>query len=71
LTFVLGSSVTLSWYFEDQSPVASLALLDAVVENGAVVPPLWHLEALIGLQSTLRRKKINRAYRDASLSDLD
>ena len=70
MTFVLDSSVTLSWYFEDQSTDATLALLDAVVENGAIVPPLWRLEILNGLQSALRRKKIDRAYRDASLSDL-
>jgi len=70
LSFVLDSSVTLSWYFEDQATAATIALLDAVTENGAVVPPLWRLEVLNGLQSALRREKIDRAYRDASLNDL-
>lgn len=70
MTLVLDSSVTLSWYFEDQSTAATLALLASVAEDGAVVPPLWRLEVLNGLQSALRRKKIDRQYRDASLSDL-
>jgi len=70
LSFVLDSSVTLSWYFEDQATAATIALLDAVAENGAIVPPLWRLEVLNGLQSALRREKIDRAYRDASLNDL-
>jgi predicted nucleic acid-binding protein len=70
LSFVLDSSVTLSWYFEDQSTPATLALLDRVTEKGAIVPPLWRLEVFNGFQSALRRKKIDRSYRDASLIDL-
>jgi predicted nucleic acid-binding protein len=70
VSFVLDSSVTLSWYFEDQSTPATLALLDRVTEQGAIVPPLWRLEVFNGLQSALRRKKIDQSYRDASLTDL-
>ena len=70
MSFVLDSSVTLSWYFEDQATAATIALLDAVAENGAIVPPFWRLEVLNGLQSALHGKKIDRAYRDASLNDL-
>ena len=70
MSFVLDSSVTLSWSFEDQSTPATLALLDRVTEKGAIVPPLWRLEVFNGFQSALRRKKIDRSYRDASLTDL-
>jgi predicted nucleic acid-binding protein len=35
-----------------------------------VVPALWRLEVLDGLQVAVRRGRINIAYRDASLTDL-
>jgi predicted nucleic acid-binding protein len=70
LSFVLDSSVTLSWYFQDQSTPATLALLNAVVQEGAVAPALWRVEVTNGLQTALRRHLIDKAYRDASLRDL-
>ena len=70
MSFVLDSSVKLSWSFEDRSTPATLALLDRVTEKGAIVPPLWRLEVFNGFQSALLRKKIDRSYRDASLADL-
>ena len=48
----------------------STAILNRVVEEGAVVPALWHLEVLNGLQVAGRRSRITLAYRDASLHDL-
>jgi predicted nucleic acid-binding protein len=41
-----------------------------LVEEGAVVPALWRLEVLNGLQVVVRRGRITTAYRDASLNDL-
>jgi predicted nucleic acid-binding protein len=41
-----------------------------VVKEGAVVPALWRLEVLNGLQVAVRRGRKNVAYRDASLDDL-
>lgn len=35
-----------------------------------MVPTLWRLEVLNGLQVAVRRGRINIAYRDASLTDL-
>jgi predicted nucleic acid-binding protein len=35
-----------------------------------VVPALWRLEVLNGLQVAVRRGRVNIAYRDASLTDL-
>jgi len=62
--------MTLAWCFEDEKTDASLAILSQVVETGAVVPSLWRLEVASGLQSALRRRRITRDYRDASLADL-
>lgn len=70
MSFVLDSSITLTWYFQDQSTPATLAVLEAVAEKGAIAPPLWRLEVTNGLQSALRRRQIDRGYRDASLRDL-
>ena len=70
MSLVIDSSMTLAWYFEDEKNSASLAVLNRVVEEGAVVPALWHLEVLNGLQVAVRRGRITAAYRDASLADL-
>ena len=37
---------------------------------GAVVPALWRLEVLSGLQVAVRRGRITVEYRDASIADL-
>jgi predicted nucleic acid-binding protein len=70
VSLVIDSSMTLAWYFEDEKTVASLAVLNRVVEEDAVVPALWRLEVLNGLQVAVRRGRITAVYRDASLADL-
>jgi predicted nucleic acid-binding protein len=62
--------MTLAWYFEDETTEASLAVLRQVANAGALVPALWRLEVLNGLQVAVRRGRIYAAYRDASLADL-
>lgn len=62
--------MTLAGYFEDEKAEESTAVLRRVAEKGAVVPALWRLEVLNGFQTALRRGRIDRAYRDASLADL-
>jgi predicted nucleic acid-binding protein len=70
VSLVIDSSMTLAWYFEDERTVASIAVLNQVAEEGAIVPALWRLEVLNGLQVAVRRGRIDIAYRDASLADL-
>ena len=70
MSLVLDCSVTLSWYFEDERTQASASVLEAVVENGAAAPPLWRIEVANALTTALRRKRIDAAFRDASLVDL-
>jgi predicted nucleic acid-binding protein len=70
VSLVIDSSMTLAWYFEDEKTAASIAVLSRVVEEGAFVPALWHLEVLNGLQAAVRRGRITTTYRDASLNDL-
>jgi predicted nucleic acid-binding protein len=70
VTLVIDASLTMTWYFEDEATAATETLLDVVAKSGAVVPPLWRLEVASGFQSGIRRKRIDAAYRDASMADL-
>jgi predicted nucleic acid-binding protein len=60
---VIDSSVTLTWCFEDEQTAASLALLEQVVQNGAVAPTVWPLEVLNALVMAERRKRVDAAQR--------
>jgi predicted nucleic acid-binding protein len=70
VSLVIDSSMALAWYFEDEKTAASIAVLNRVADDGAIVPAHWRLEVLNGLQVALRRGRITAAYRDASLADL-
>ena len=70
MTLVLDASLTVAWYFEDESTDATDALLQRVTATGAVVPSLWRLEVASAFQSAIRRKRIDTAYRDRSLARL-
>jgi len=67
---VLDSSVTLTWYFEDERTPGTAAVLKQVAEFGASVPTLWRLEVANGFQMAVRRKRINTTYRDTSIAEL-
>lgn len=70
MTVVLDASLTLAWFLEDETTSAIEALFDEVVNSDAVVPPLWRIEVGNALQMAVRRKRIDRAFRDSTLRDL-
>jgi len=70
VSLIIDASLTMTWYFEDEATQASKDLLDTVARDGAVAPPLWRIEVANAFQSGIRRKRIDAAYRDASLADL-
>lgn len=70
MSVVIDSSLTVAWYFADERTAAVDAVLDLVADSGAVVPSLWCLEVANALQMSVRRNRIDSAYRDASLEDL-
>lgn len=70
MSVVIDASLTLTWYFADESTPATDAILDMVTRHGAVVPALWRFEIANGFLSGIRRKRFDAAYRDASLADL-
>jgi len=69
VSFVLDSSVALTWCFEDERTQATEALLKRVVEAGAVVPVLWPLEVLNALAMAEKRRRVDRDTRHR-LADL-
>ena len=70
MTFVLDSSVSLSWCFEDERTAATAALLDRVAESGAVAPSLWPLEVLNGLTMAERRGRLDGQWRQRLMGQL-
>jgi predicted nucleic acid-binding protein len=63
VSFVLDNSVALAWCFEDEQTPPIMALLDRVVETGAMAPLLWPLEALNGLLVAERRRRLDATKR--------
>ena len=59
MSFVVDNSVALAWCFEDEQTPPVMNLLDRVVETGAFAPSLWPLEALNGLLTAERRKRVD------------
>jgi predicted nucleic acid-binding protein len=70
VSLVLDASLALSWYFEDERTPAIDAVLDEVVASSAVVPSLWRMEVANGLQMSIRRKRIDRDFRDRAIRQL-
>jgi predicted nucleic acid-binding protein len=70
VSFVLDASLTLAWYFEDERTPAIDAVLDQVVTSGALVPSLWRIEVANGFQTAIRRKRIDRDFRDRAIRHL-
>jgi predicted nucleic acid-binding protein len=59
--FVLDSSVTLAWLFEDELDAYAEGVEDALASADAVVPSLWPLEAGNALLMGERRKRATEA----------
>ncbi|PTR08457.1 putative nucleic acid-binding protein [Nitrosospira sp. Nsp5] len=63
MSLVLDSSVALTWCFEDERTLATLALLDQITETGATAPALWPLEVLNALTMAERRGRLDGTQR--------
>jgi predicted nucleic acid-binding protein len=71
LSLVLDSSMCLAWCFEDERGPRVLAIIDRVIEEGAIVPCLWRYEIGNGLLMAQRRQRLDAARRTAILATLD
>lgn len=70
MSLVLDASLTVAWYFEDETCAATEAVLDRVSIEGAMTPSVWPLEVANALLMAVRRNRIDAAYRDAALAEL-
>ena len=58
MSFVVDSSIALTWCFEDEATEAADALLFRLTHDGAHAPSLWPLEVLNVLVIAQRRGRI-------------
>ncbi len=70
MSLVLDGSAALAWCFDDESTAPIDAIMLKVANEGAVTPSLWRFEVANGLQTAIRRKRIDVAYRDRMLDNL-
>ncbi|HXF89275.1 MAG TPA: type II toxin-antitoxin system VapC family toxin [Xanthobacteraceae bacterium] len=70
MSFVLDSSIALAWIYQDELTPAALQIAERVSQSGAWVPMIWRLEVANSLQNSIRRGRIDVAFRDQALADL-
>jgi predicted nucleic acid-binding protein len=70
VSLVLDSSVTLAWLYSDELTDPVRTVFERVTASRAWVPSLWRLEVANSLHMAVRRRRIDAAFRDASLADL-
>ena len=70
MSLALDGSTTLAWIYPDEISDATERILALVTESGAWVTSIWRMEVANGLQTGIRRGRIDTTYRDAALSDL-
>jgi predicted nucleic acid-binding protein len=59
--FILDCSITMTWCFGDETTPASLAVLDRLERDAALVPAHWFLEVTNVLAMAEKRKRISAA----------
>jgi predicted nucleic acid-binding protein len=55
MSFVLDSSVAISWCFKDEATERSISILERTIDLGCWVPSIWHLETSNVLLQAHRR----------------
>lgn len=61
MPFVIDTSVTMAWCFEDEATEETDTLLDALRSDQAIVPSVWQLEVTNVLLVAERRARITEA----------
>ena len=57
---MLDASVSLAWCFVYESVDSTRALVDTVIRDGAVVPPIWAFEVRNGVLAGCRRGRLSQ-----------
>lgn len=71
MSLVLDNSVTLAWVFLEERTEAIARVFDQLVSSGAWVPSLWRLEVANVLEMSVRRGRIDAAFRNETLADFE
>lgn len=70
MSLVLDSSVALAWIYTDELTPAIRRLSQSISETGAWAPSIWRLEVANSLFFSIRRGRIDTAFRDRAIVDL-
>lgn len=70
MSLVLDCSITLAWVYSDETTEPIRRVFELLRPSGAWVPGLWRLEVANVLETGVRRKRHDAAFRDATLADL-
>jgi predicted nucleic acid-binding protein len=70
MSFVLDSSIALAWMLPDESNSEADELLERVISEGALVPPIWPFEVGNVLLVALRRARIRQEEFEAMIERL-
>lgn len=68
MSFVVDSSIALTWCFADEATEAADALLVRLVHDGAHAPSLWPLEVLNVLMAAQRRGRMSSQERQERIA---
>lgn len=69
--FVIDASIALAWLLPDEEADQAEKVIILARLNGPVAPALFPLEVANALRSNMRRGRIDAAYRDAALDQLE
>lgn len=70
MSIVLDSSIAIAWAYASETTQAIDDVFQQVRRSGAWVPGLWRLEVANVLEMSVRRKRHDSDFRDATLADL-
>jgi predicted nucleic acid-binding protein/antitoxin component of MazEF toxin-antitoxin module len=70
VSIVLDASMAVAWLFKNKRTEDAHRVLRRVVDEGAFVPSLWHLEVANILRNAVRRGRCTERYVDKSLARL-
>ena len=70
MSLVLDISITLAWVYADETTASVRQVFELLSQGGAWAPGLWRLEVANVLEMSVRRKRHDRHFRDATLADL-
>lgn len=69
--FVIDASIALAWLLPDEEADKAEKVVILAKLSGPVAPALFPLEVANALRSNMRRGRIDAAYRDAALKQLE